>query len=46
MVFGGPVFNADPSAAEELGGHYLAASVVAAVDRFDELVKSREVDVA
>ena len=46
VVFGGPVFNADPSAAEELGGHYLAASVVAAVDRFDELVKSREVDVA
>ena len=46
VVFGGPVFNADPSTAEELGGHYLAASVVAAVDRFDELVKSREVDVA
>ncbi len=46
VVFGGPVFNHDPSVAEELGGHYLAASVVAAVDRFDELVKNREVDVA
>jgi len=46
VVFGGPMFNADPKAAEELGGHYLAASVVAAVDGFDELVKRHEVDVA
>lgn len=46
VVYGGPVFNLDPSAAEELGGHYLAASVVSAIDRFDELVRRHEVDVA
>src|SRR6056297_3444355 len=46
LALGGHGFNADPSRVQELGGHYLAASVVAAVDRFDELVKSREVDVA
>ncbi|MDZ7707070.1 MAG: cobalamin-dependent protein [Trueperaceae bacterium] len=46
VVFGGPVFNHDPSAAEELGGHYLAESVVSAVDRFDELVRHHEVGVA
>jgi len=46
VVFGGAVFNHDPAAAEELGGHYLAAGVVSAVDRFDELVRSREVEVA
>lgn len=46
VAFGGPAFNADPAAAEELGGRFLADNVVDAVDRFDALARVREAEPA
>lgn len=46
LAFGGQAFNQDATAAEELGGCYLAANVVDAVERFDELARTRERELA
>ncbi len=40
VAFGGRAFDADPAAAERLGGHYLADNVVDAVERFGALIRS------
>lgn len=41
VFYGGAAFNADPDAADALGGTYLSGNVVDAVARFDDLVASR-----
>jgi methanogenic corrinoid protein MtbC1 len=46
LAFGGQAFNDDASVAEELGGRYLAANVVDAVERFDDLARTRESELA
>jgi DNA-binding transcriptional MerR regulator/methylmalonyl-CoA mutase cobalamin-binding subunit len=46
LAFGGLAFNQHPAAAEELGGRYLAANVVDAIERFDELARTRETELA
>lgn len=41
VVFGGPAFNQQPDAAEELGGVFLADNIVDAARDFDELAAQR-----
>ena len=41
VVFGGPAFNQQPDAAEELGGTYLADNIVDAARSFDEFATQR-----
>ncbi len=38
LVFGGRAFDADPGRAAAMGGHYLAADVALAVERFQDLL--------
>lgn len=42
FVFGGSAFNERPDLAERLGGHFLSADVVEALERFDALVQASE----
>jgi methanogenic corrinoid protein MtbC1 len=41
LFFGGGVFNEDPSEAERLGGHFLAATASTAVEAFNQLINQR-----